>query len=204
MLATVFKLIHWGEPEAFYIEGSELAGEILVKSLIWYIIIAFFHISVNIPADYISLAETRWILRRMTKSRSRYDAMGLMLLDGFLSIAIFAIPLITVQLLLYFVFGYRYDFSVEDEVVTFVQASKLDDMSGIFGYTNYSTSIWIWITFLTALCVKFLYGLDAFKQSISNRLDVINEPMVSLGLVAAIFITTIYWPVILLCSVAFS
>ena len=63
---------------------------------------------------------------------------------------------------------------------------------GIYFYSTFFTSVWLWLYLLAGMSFKFVYFLGKGLDCIRHVLNIDEKPFGSLGVVATVFITVIY------------
>jgi hypothetical protein len=188
MLAVYF----WIRPE-----GVELLiGNYFEDDLVFiFIFIPFGTITFNIFTDYISLLETRLLLRWMRKTKSLLCRIFIIVFDFIITTALFIViggllvALITDNTFFDFI---RIDFIRTLVRGFFLAPSEEGFTIGIWLYTTYFTSVWLWL-FLAAsgrarMVQISLSGVRFFQK----HFDLENYPLRSLGYMVSSFITLVY------------
>ncbi len=161
---------------------------------------------VNLIPDYFSLLETRYIIKKISNTSSTIKILGLLTIDFIATVFIFSfafmlfvmsidISSISDYLDLFLEMGELlvFAFLFEDVVTVFDQNPTF----GIWLYTTFFTSVWIWLYVLSGLIVK----VGAFSGILIGRmrriLDIDNKPLRSMGLVCILFVSIIFLIVLL-------
>jgi hypothetical protein len=200
----------------FYHEGNATI------SIWWKFIFAVFFIFstmllaiiLNVPADYISLLETRAILSILRKT-NRYSIQVLLLVvDTILTFIIFMLTFLS-----YILIGYvllkifvnpdqmnfsitildhtlRPDYLIEDflkvwlkmtpTIILFTKTNRIEGFLGIFFYSTFFTSVWIWCFIVAGIIVKTCANTTILKLCY-NPWKIRQYPLSIMGATLAIF-----------------
>jgi len=149
--------------------------------------------SINFVIDYISLLETRHIIYLMTKAKNKYPIMILLLVDFLLTSIIGITAWIIFELL---VFNVSFS-AIYKKFITLVLQFNTEieghPSFGIFFYSSYLTSIWVWFFCISTLIFKFIskhkyYNIYNFDKII----DVKNKPLRTVGIFSCLIVSIIY------------
>lgn len=166
----------------------------------------------NFLPDYLSLLESRYIIKRMSQTQSIVKTLVWFIIDlaftGFIFIGSSLILIVALN----FVFpDVDVLSSVVDVLYILLSGKPIEAVmmrgpimwsivrpladplpTQIYFYSTYFTSIWVWLYVLSGLIVKlskpFFSGIGSFKRVF----DIENKPLRSLGYVSVLFITLIY------------
>ena len=148
-------------------------------------------IILNALPDYLSLLESRQVIKWMTGTRSVNATLALLFFDLIATGAIFLIPISTIWFI-----G---SFSSEEirqfvsSMITLSFGFSIDNPpAGIFFYSTFFTSAWVWLHCLSGLTIKLSKGFGALTASLKYLLDIDNKPFLSIGIVIIIMTTIIY------------
>ena len=157
---------------------------------------------VNLIPDYFSLLETRYIIKKISNTSSTIKILGLLAIDIIATVFIFVFPLIlfsVFEMVDRGRFSFSYLFSEMAELL--VSGFLFEDDDTLFGpfptfgiwlYTTFFTSVWIWLYVLSGLIVK----VGAFSGILIGRmrriLDIENKPLRSMGMVCILFVSLIF------------
>ncbi|MCZ6672373.1 MAG: hypothetical protein O7C75_05470 [Verrucomicrobia bacterium] len=146
--------------------------------------------SLNLIPDYISLLETRWILRWLATSNSVPRTLALLVVDLVVTGMVFG----TAYVLLGWYMG-----GSKDEMVymlvngAFLTKGQFAPISmGVFLYSTYFTSVWIWIYILSGLVTRFVGMTVSGFGRLFSILNIEEKPLRSLGFVAILIVSAIY------------
>lgn len=143
----------------------------------------------NLVPDYISLLETRYVIRRMSGERSMVRILFFLAIDF-----AFTFTIAFVAYSLFFIFFYRWE--VGEALRCFLAhtlALSSPDYpaipSGIFFYSTFFTSVWVWLYTLSGFIVKLGEYLGVGFSWLKAILDIKNKPLRSMGLILDILIS---------------
>lgn len=164
--------------------------------------------SVNLIPDYISLMETRVVVRFMERTQGFPALLGYLGLDVLLTLLIFVGVGGLLYMLLFPVIGVitsgemrTIDWSFDRlgifwdtvfgmDAVTF---SGLDGAVGIFLYSTFVTSVWVWLTALGWGAIRLVAKAPPLLRAMQYMLPIEERPMRSIGEVAAVIVCLGYW-----------
>ena len=134
----------------------------------------------NVIPDYISLLETRLILRFIQRHRSRANSFAFVILDMVFTITT---GLIAGYIYMRYTDNLSWPFSDVLLIVTDVWLIM----------TSLATSVWLWLYFVAAWLLivarKVDFGFDWFNR----KFDIEKKPLQSIGLVAGAIVAVVYW-----------
>ena len=143
----------------------------------------------NLVPDYISLLETRWILRKVAHTGMK-EMIVLLVLDVILTGVIFFSGVGIIFL--------KYCVDTGDCVgvctlLEFLNAFILfrgsEIQFGIFFYSTYFTSVWLYLFIAASIATKFLYSLGRTGNQVLALLKVEDKTFDSMGLLLIGFFT---------------
>lgn len=160
----------------------------------------------NLVPDYLSLLETRYVLRWMGTKPSTGRICALLAFDivvtgvifFFMAVLIFVLANILITSWnipsdpILETISYTVALAWELLVPGFRLSSPdfLDGPSfGIFFYSTYFTSLWVWLYPLSGIVLRLLYPVVILMQ---RHLDIDNKPIRSLGFVASVITPLIF------------
>ena len=157
---------------------------------------------VNVIPDYLSLLETRYLLRWLRGRPSAMRLIGLLIIDMVVTAAIFCI-------VGFFVFGTIPRIisggagSLIGDFLLVIQAYKeilwLKDAHiylswiGIFFYSTFFTSIWLWLFGLSQLVVTVASRAEPLLRVVKYVFPIDEKPFRSLGIIAGLIAMLGYW-----------
>jgi len=181
----------WMRPDEFF---SVWHNEDFMTQLILFPILLAL---LNFLPDYLSLLETRYIIKRMTKTISLKIRLSLLLFDVILTggIALSIVPAfmtltgsepLGTSFLNYF-----------EEVLPLTNQNTAVFMGtgpifSICFYTSFFTSVWIWLYVLAGMLVKVGDRFNILLSRFRKMFDVNKKPLSSLGFVSMLIITILY------------
>jgi hypothetical protein len=187
-------------PSVHFMRGLRFPG--------WPHMAMFFGITLftNVLPDYLSLLESRFVLRLMTRTRSGGVWTGGLVVDVWLTLLIAFLPIV----ILSGVLSGRFDSLAVLRVAWQSILHPLDFTRGVFGYAAQSpvvifpaffTSIWLWLYagsgFLLKAARRFDIGFDWFNR----KFDIERKPLQSIGLVAGALVAVVYWAAVIVSRV---
>jgi hypothetical protein len=187
-------------PSGHFIRGLRFPG--------WPHMAMFFGITLftNVLPDYLSLLESRFVLRLMARTRSGGVWTGGLVLDVWLTLLIAFLPI----LILSGVLARRFDpLSVLRAGWSSIR-HPFDFTRDVYGYAvqnpvvifpAFFTSIWLWLYagsgFLLKAARRFDIGFDWFNR----HFDIEKKPLQSIGLVAGALVAVVYWVAVVVSRV---
>jgi len=157
-------------------------------------LLALLSLLINLLPDYLSLYETRLVLGFMAKSKGALRTLALLLFDlaatvlisflvGFvvmfgLFITIFGDPLTVTELAEWFWEGLTFS----------GEKSEL----GIFIYSTFFTSVWVWLYALSGFLVKGIATSRKGLHFLQRHLNLEEHPLRSMGFVLMLLVTVVY------------
>lgn len=208
----------------------------------------FFAIIANATADYVSLLETRYLVRLMGKTQSTLLQLFILILDLILTILIFISVLHLVMFLLSPIYDSalayfesikaggekQYEMFVLYNIVVWVTqgiltvfanarevleaAFDLSNYQGllevilpgkgfgtetnteIFFLTTFVTSMWLWVYGFSILFLKTLASSSRAMSIVRSAVRWREKPMQSIGLIASLLYTLLFWTWVLLAK----
>lgn len=175
------------------------------KAMVWHAPNGLSYISyifiltlfLNFIPDYISLLETRWILKKAVGVRIGHLAL-LLLLDIIFTYAIFYFSTIIIIKLYFLLLFKTFLTYAHPELIPiravnafpeFLFLKKFDFMPGsigIFFYSAFFTSIWLYLFIISAALIKVSHPI-LLARYMNNFLDIGKKPLSSMGTVLMIF-----------------
>lgn len=164
-------------------------------------------IVLNIIPDYISIVETRLLLNVLSLSRNYIFLILILIFDFVITALIFFFGLSMFQFLFDLavgaplsikgIFSNAYDITINSvDMIIFI--SDPTNIFGVFLYSTFLTSAWLWLYVLAALLVRGLNTAGAFKGWLGRWMDLEDKPLRSMGfsliaLSAAVYLVWAVW-----------
>ena len=67
---------------------------------------------------------------------------------------------------------------------------------GIFIYSTYLTSVWIWLYLISGIAVRVMYKVRGMPLFLDQHLKLDEHPLSIMGAMLIVLITIIYWPAV--------
>ena len=202
----LFTILFYGlDPERF-LHGPAYGDKIKILAVVFGCGIVF-----NLIPDYISLLETRYILRWMSRVHSGRKILGLMVLDLILTLGIFLgfftlmgsllqdhffrmIGLNDVWMEIYSptMFSFGVHAYVHDFGSFFLTNTQLRDVFGIFIYSTFITSIWIWLYAIAGWSTRLILKVRPVLDLVKRHFRLSEKPILFIGFVAVCIQTMIH------------
>lgn len=146
--------------------------------------ILVFAFVLNLVPDYISLLETRWVLRIITHTDIK-ELIVLLVLDVLITGGIFFCGVVVVILIYCVSSGDWRTLAELPEIflilfILFQWAYVVP--FGIFFYSTYFTSVWLYLFIAASIATKLLYSLGTTGNQVLALLKVEEKPFNSMGL----------------------
>lgn len=147
----------------------------------------------NLIPDYFSLLESRYVIYRMSGTTSIAAISVFLIVDFLVTGAIF---LGGIWLLALIFGGTLAEYSLMELLeisLSFSYRHELDMAPlGIFFYSTFFTSVWVWLYALSGLALKLAQHLGVGLGFLKRVLDIDNKPLRSIGFVSMMLVTLIY------------
>jgi serine/threonine protein kinase len=149
----------------------------------------------NVGIDYLSLAETRWVLGRMTRTDRSLAHVGYLALDLVLTLLCIFVPVALVQLTVTMPAApvWSGDFWVETLQTLGVVAEWLlrfneDDARflSVMMFSTLFTSVWVWLYVGAGLVLRTLHPMLKSLDWLTQYLNVEARPLHAMGLLLAV------------------
>ncbi len=150
--------------------------------------------------DYLSLLETRHVLQWMKRANSWKDMLRLLVIDFFLTSLIWIASLV---IYITYLFGSLQHVSSIPALIRFFIVPFLDigadedpqtlTVMGVFFYSTYFTSIWIWLFLLSGWIIKCIFFSGKWVRFLLRFFDIDNKPLRSMGVISCVLITIVFW-----------
>ncbi|NQY80476.1 MAG: hypothetical protein HRT47_09210 [Candidatus Caenarcaniphilales bacterium] len=160
----------------------------------------FFTVNIfwNILIDYLSLLETRYILRWLIKNTSPLKVTSILLLDLLATGLIYFIG--SVLFLLILIFGYANELVIS--IINYMTKSFDKDgliifyILGFFFITTFFTSIYLYLYLISSFTIKNLVKLNPILRFLKERLAIEKQPFISMGVILVLLISLIAFIII--------
>ena len=175
----------------FILNPHELTNEELPKNIA---VFAVFGAILNLFPDCISLAETRIVIRKMENKPIPIVVLLLLLDLAFTTIIIISscfVLLLSISSLVDYEIGYERVFGLIVEGLSLNSRDSDGAAFGVFIYTTYLTSVWIWLYMMSVLLMRS----EGIMKPLRYILPIHERPFRAVGIVA--FIPPIVLAVIL-------
>jgi len=202
LIAVIVVTSVWGVLRPKHFAGFFVDLRILLFSDVLLFFYGLALVLLNLFPDYVSLLESRYIIRRMSAvQHSPGRILSLLALDVVLTVSIFlaALFLFVSTVVYYFggtaeaVLGF-YALAIDDILShgVFLSSERGSLSWGIFFYSTFFTSVWVWLYALSGLVVKLAGYLDIGFSRLKWFLDIETKPLHSLGIISMLLVTLIY------------
>lgn len=176
------------EAAASFLRNYDLYEIILIPCAVTFIF--------NFTTDYVSLRETRWVIKIIKDTKSPTKIIGFLFLDIILTVLIILVLMGVFSSIMFFGFcifdnelnGYwiQYYVLLEDLYYGITLNSSNHSMpgltTGIWLYSTFFTSIWVWLFISSGLILKTGY-------SFGLKVDIKERPIRSIGYISVIIVT---------------
>lgn len=157
-------------------------------------------IAFNFIPDYLSLLETRFIISRMGLRHSIVEHVGLLVADFILTgiiifvffLTIFSIEHLFTDQAMSFVKLTRHHISAVEQGFRLSVFGTGNINMGIFFYSTYITSVWVWLYALSGFMVKLAQKLDISWSWLKRFLNIDEKPLRSMAMVSILIVTIIF------------
>jgi hypothetical protein len=183
MIAVFVMTVMWAVLDTISWQQFLLHKGIDAFSMIF--ILAFF---LNLVPDYISLLETRWIFRKVAHAGMK-ELIVLLVLDVIITGGIFVCGIAIILILISSINGDPAGVvelvdrlpEILSELILFRTVDN-SPAFGIFFYSTYFTSVWLYLFISASIATKILYSLGRTGNQVLALLKVEEKPFNSMGL----------------------
>ena len=158
----------------------------------------------NVLPDYFSLLESRFVIDLMKDCKKAICFVSLIFLDICLTVAIFMLSLVSLVIFVnVIILGesiQHYDvnyFSKELRKLTSMENTRDEPAFGIFFYSTFFTSFWVWIYAAAVGTARFLNASANVIRLLKWFLDIEGHPIRSIGVIAGLM-TAVLWSIVAL------
>jgi len=134
----------------------------------------------NVVPDYFSIWETRFILSKIQRCSNVAGRILWLLLDGFFT---FLLPFLVIGFIMYIFFagtGEEIRFALLLSFGLGPGQMTFEGFLGIFIYSTFLTSVWIWLYMLAGFLIRLGIGVNVIR-SLIMRLDLDQKPLSVMG-----------------------
>ncbi len=154
----------------------------------------------NIIPDYISLLETRLIIRHLRRRSSSIRTVALLAVDVLLTALIWKIPFSFIGAIMATrIMGTPF---FQNFIALVTSNGRLLSLStgggteapavGIYFYSTFFTSVWIWAYVFSGIIVKLARSLDVSVTWLRVHFDIETKPLRSMAMVSILIVTMIF------------
>jgi hypothetical protein len=181
-----------------------VAKSIIHEGHLWFFLIV---LVVNVIPDYVSLLETRFLLRFASRS-SPLDKIGVLCLDFILTLYIGLVSVtyglstvlastdkgLTVSALL----SPKVLLSAFNPVELYISSAMVNELgvASLWFYPVFFTSIWLWLYACSGFMLKLARRFDIGFNWFNRHMDIEKKPLQCIGLVAGAIVAVVYWGVV--------
>lgn len=195
LVVTVFLLGMVGFGVATFRSIAHSGPDSLILGVLYGIALA---IVVNSVMDYVSLFQTRWIIKWMAQTKSTAAHLGFLLLDVLLTAGIVVLCAGGIQVSLVTLGGGLDDTSIWRALFVIMPDIILEDVveggspvRAIVAST-FLTSIWLWLYVIAGMAMRGAVSLFRGVDWMSEFFDVETRPVQALGLMLAVLTTGVF------------
>ena len=177
------------------VDASIIEDGLVNEDIVFFIaVVVFVTLILNLLPDYLSLYETRFVLGFMAKSDGGLRTTALLVFDLAATMLIsFVVGFVVMMGLFLLIMGDPYTFTEMAEAfwqgLTF---SGNNASTGIFIYSTFLTSVWLWLYALSGFLVKAISRSRKGLQFLQRHLNLEEHPLRSMGFVLMLLVTVGY------------
>ena len=152
--------------------------------------------------DYFSLLETRWIIGKIKNTNSTKKILYFLALDIVATVSIFLIGMIISLFLLIHILPFIFkDYSSLTYLETLshylselyysitLNSEHGNDITvGVWLYSTFFTSIWVWIYFISGTIIKILVSFAKLFDYVRKIIDIDRNPLRSMGYICCVLL----------------
>ena len=158
------------------------------------LVVGLLMLALNLVPDYLSLVESRYVVRRMAGKRW-HVVLGWLVGDFVVTTAIIVIAVFVASRVIASEKTWWHDLTLAIQTVRAgFSLRQANGAMGIFIYTTYTTSVWVWLYAATAIAAKALYRGRKLRWAFVNLFDaktLRQKPFMVLGRVGAVLTTAV-------------
>ena len=152
---------------------------------------------VNLIPDYLSLLETRLIIKWMSKNTTFFRILILLILDIIATALIyFIIVLLILPIFIYVEKETSLKEIFSESLIAFFSALTFSDKNNsiwsVFLYSTFFTSIWVWLYALSGFLERIVNQSKMILNFLKDHLSIEDKPLRSMGFISGIILTFIY------------
>ena len=188
-----------------FVLQMQVSAEPLIRSWWHSVLMALIGGSAaNMLPDYISLLESRWVLRAMRHRTSGSALLSLLFVDATITVIIGGIGASAGDMVCGAVLDWRHShhFNFSEYFLSATVALEnlplfLVDIPqkfmGIWLFSAFFTSIWLWLYAGSGFLLKAARRFDIGFEWFNRKFDIEKKPLQSIGLVAGALVAVAYW-----------
>jgi len=135
---------------------------------------------INLFIDYLSLLQTRYVIGKISETKTVLVGLGLVVIDFLSKFFIF----LGIWLLINWIQGYSLEMYLEKLKYSWIPLSiSKKQLGGIWLYTNFFTSVWAWLMLFSLLMLKVGNLINIPLSVVIKSLDIDNKPFFSWGVI---------------------
>lgn len=151
----------------------------------------------NVLPDYVSLLETRYVLRLVQYTKATKLKLIGVIVDLFLTTAI---SLIAAHIVLTIVWELPWSWT-PSAILRHPLDSHQNHRWVVIILPAFLTSIWLWLYVGSGLLLKAAHRLDFGFRWFSKHFDIETQPLRCIGMVAGVIVALTYWAVMIVVHV---
>lgn len=203
---TIVTLIWIAFFEQQFLEFLELTGTTPYRNL--YSIVVISAIILNTIPDYLSLLESRYMIKIMSNKKSNTTILILLLVDLIITGIIFLFFMFSgMNFLLFLTINDYYNY-IENEgfldhfislsssnfkaVIRFRPTTVGTIPDSIWFISTYFTSVWVWLYILTGFIMRSGRAFDIAVKVVKEYLNLEQAPLRTIGFLSVILVTVVY------------
>ncbi|MEP6342234.1 MAG: hypothetical protein ABJ275_02885, partial [Maricaulaceae bacterium] len=169
-LISVFVLFILFDGNFLNILGKRAVDDLTIYSVV------IFGVILNLVPDFFSIAQTRWVIRTISKTKRFSWQVLLLLIDLLFTMLVILVPLIIFQRI-----AYRVPVSINSALEPIASYRS----TSIFFYSTFLTSLSAWIFWISSLTIRLISG-----TFLKNTLDIKGRPFLTMGVIGSVIVTS--------------
>ena len=174
----------------------------------WYSVIVISVIILNTVPDYLSLLESRYVIKIMSNKKSNTTILILLFVDLIITGIIFLFFMVsggTFALILAVDGYYNYietrgflDYLISDASSAFKSVIRFDIVNvgtipdSIWFVSTYFTSVWVWLYIFAGFMMRAGRAFDIGMNVVKEYLNLEHAPLRTIGFLSVILLTVVY------------